>query len=374
MAAARPSLPSIERTFAWAPIDDPVRNRALDPGTIYNAGRPWTAFGLTALGHTVGVNVATGGLTISSTDLSFPYHSMRLDSIRSLDAQEQYSQFSYLDSHANTDPRLHFFGNWQFQREALISPAWKTTLADFLVSGGDGSATLLYRDYPDFEVNATAGPSIESRLRKYGVPGRTLAAVGWQNAAFDCFLRTRQGAFGILAGHFDRETMVDSADLRLLVVDPTTGTARKYSSEYGYHELIDTDGLREANVPILLTDVVDALGHLISFRPTAALPPFRSYRLTDGSGRSFLFEMGASVKFRDGEFPGGMAKSYLVSRVTDQITADNNFIEYRYDGYLLIEVEYPAQAGGSRRTVSYEYDDRANLISIRDPIGDVIRF
>src|SRR5947207_507914 len=119
MSSIRP--PGIERNFGWVPTEDTAKNRALRQSSLFNAGRHWTPFGIIALGHTLSVNVATGGLSISACDLSIPYHSMALEVVRTLDVQEQHAQFTYLDSHPNTDPRFHFFGNWQFQQEAYIS-------------------------------------------------------------------------------------------------------------------------------------------------------------------------------------------------------------------------------------------------------------
>ncbi len=144
MAEVRPEFPGVPRTDAWVPSYDPARNRGLDPRTFYSAGRPWTAFGLTTLGHTFSVNVATGGLIVTATDLSLPYHAGQLQILRTLDLQEQYAQATYLDMYPNTDPRFHLFGNWQFQREPQVSVTWDQTQAELLATDGARMGEVVY--------------------------------------------------------------------------------------------------------------------------------------------------------------------------------------------------------------------------------------
>jgi RHS repeat-associated protein len=363
-------VPGIERSAAWVPTDDTARKAGIDPGSLYLAGRKWTPFGLTALGHALAVNLTTGGLVVSAVDLSIPYYALPLQIVRTFDAQEQHAQWDYLDTHPNTDPRLHLFGNWQFQQEAQISPAWNHAFPELLVSDGVGQSALFYRDYPDFVVNTQDGVALEECLRAYGVPGRILTDLGWKYSAYDSILRTRQQRFGVLTGHCHPETMVDPVDLRLWQFDPTTGTGHKYTSEYGYQQFIDTDGLRETNVQTLMSLVVDGLGHALSFQPVAAEPPYRSYRLSDGSGRSFRLDLGVFATFLDGDNPGGKAKTYLVSQVTDETRPSANVLAYQYDQERLIQVSYPGQGGGAPRVVRYGYDNTGNLTTITDPVGN----
>src|SRR2546422_3765378 len=107
MAPRSSSELGIPRTAAWVPTHDTGRTRAPDPGTFFSAGRQWTPFGLVAVGHTMSVNLTTGGLVVSVNDLSIPYQGLPLQVTRLLDVQEQYAQQSFLDRHPNTDPRFH---------------------------------------------------------------------------------------------------------------------------------------------------------------------------------------------------------------------------------------------------------------------------
>src|SRR5262245_26973029 len=134
MPQIRPEFPGVARTAGWAPVDDPAaRRRRRDPGALYGAGRWWTPFGLTVMDHDVGVDPATGGVTVSAIDVSIDYHSGWLRAQRMLNVQEQHAQRTYLEAHPNTDPRPHLFANWQFQREAHVSAVWGSTCADLLV-------------------------------------------------------------------------------------------------------------------------------------------------------------------------------------------------------------------------------------------------
>ena len=368
MSQIRPELPGVPRSAAWVPSHDPTRNRGVDPGTLYSAGRPWTAFGLGALDHTLSVNVTTGGVTLAATDLSMPYHSGQLRILRTLDVQEQYAQATYLDMHPNTDPRFHLFGNWQFQREPSISLTWDQTHSELLVTYGMGGSALFYREVPNFGVNT--GSSVEARLRSYGIPGQMLMALGWQYAPYDSILRTRQGSFAILSGAFEPATMVDPANVLLWIFDPVSGMGYKYTSQYAYQQFMDTDGLRESTVQALQSEVVDALGHAVSFQPVATSPPYRAYRLTDGSGRSFRVDLNQFVTYLDGDRPGGKVKTYLISRAVDETQPDKNLTEYIYESGRLTQVSFPAQDGGAARLVKYDYDDRGNLVRMSDPVGD----
>ncbi len=364
----------VPRTAAWVPTHDTGRTRGPDPGTLFSAGRQWTPFGFVAVGHSVSVNLSTGGLVVSVNDLAIPYQGLSLQVSRLLDVQEQHAQQSFLDRHPNTDPRFHFFANWQLQTETQATATWHHAFPELLVSDGDGESALCYREYADFDVNETDAASVDGRLRSDGVPGRTLAALTWQFTPFDSLLRTRRGGFAILTGRFQGETMVDPVDLRLWRFEPITGMAYRYTSEFAYQQFVDADGLREVTVPSVWTQAVDPLGHSLTFRPAEPTPPHRAYLITDGSGRSFRLELDDFVAYLDGNNPGGKVKSYVVSRAIDQTRAGQNVVEYHYDDQRLVEVHYPSQAGGPARVLKYEYDTDGHLVGIIDPVGDSFTF
>jgi RHS repeat-associated protein len=375
MATRSSSDLGVSRIAAWVPTSDTSRTRGPDPGTLFSAGRRWTPFGLIALGHTLSINLTTGGLVVSVNDLSIPYQAMPLQISRLLDIQEQHTQQSFLDGHPNADPRFHFFANWQLHTETQVTASWNHAFPELLLNDGDGESALFYREYSDFDINEIDSASVESRLRSYGVPGRTLSALAWQFASFDLLLRTRRGSFGILTGRFEAETMVDPVDLRLWRFEPITGMAYRYTSEFAYQEFIGADGLREVTVPSVWTQAVDALGHSLTFHPTEASPPHRSYVLADGSSRSFRLELDDFVSYLDGNSLGGRVKSYVISRAIDQTRNDRNVIQYKYDNnQRLVEVLYPGHANGPARIVKYEYDGEGHLVGIIDPVGDSFTF
>ena len=370
MNLSRPDPLGIERNVAWAPTDDTARQRGLGPDTVLLAGRQWTPFGLMALSHQLTVNIATGGLVVSANDLTMPYHALRFQVARSLDVQEQHAQQVFLDSHPNTDPRPHLFANWMFAREAVVSAVWNDTFPELLLADGDGAAGLYYRAYPDFDVNRPDEAQVEERLRAYGVPGRTLSALRWSYEEFDSILRSEQGSFSVLSGDYRPETMVDPAVVRLYQFDVTGGVGYKYSSEFAYQQLINPDGSRETTVQSLVVDAVDALGHSVGFRPVEAQPPYRTYQLVDGSGRAFQFELADHIDYLDGDNPGGVVKTYVISHVIDETKAASNVVDYSYQSGRLVKVSYPGYAGGPARVYTYDYDDAGNLTQITDPVGD----
>lgn len=370
MAQGRSDALGIQRDAAWVPTDDPSARRGagLD-ARLFAAGR-WTPSGVTALGHRLAVNVATGGLIIAVTDLDIPYQSSGLSAARTFDAQEQYAQERYLDSHPNTDPRVHLHGNWQSAREVQVSEVWHGVLPELLVADGSGHGGLFYREHPDFAMNTLSEAEVAAKLRAYGMPGRTLAALDFRYEKFDCLLRSRQADFGVLAGNYRGETMVNPAEIRLYHFDPVTGAGARYSSEYAYQQLINTNDARETTVQALLVDTVDALGHRVSFRPVEAAPPWRAYLLEDGAGRRLRFELADKIAYPDANRRGAPVETYLISRVIDETTLERNTIGYRYEDGRLVQVLQPGHAGGAARSTRYDYDAAGRLVRITDPAGD----
>jgi RHS repeat-associated protein len=357
----------VPRRAAWVPTDDPSSRVGPLPEALLGGCR-WAPSGLNALGHSLTVDITTGALTLAVTDFAAPYQQLAFEAARTFDAQEQHAQHCYLDSQPNTDPRVHLFGNWQCSREVLVAEAWQRTLSEILVGEGGGLSGLYDRAFPDFAVNTATQAQVEQRLRAFGVPGRTLAALGWRYEQFDSVLRTRRGPFSILAGSFFAETMVDPAHIRLCRFDPVTGEAVLYSSEFAYQQLIDAEGTREVTVQGLVVRSVDALGHAVTFRPVETHPPYRGYRLEDGSGRAINFALSERAEFVDGNRFAGRAAAYLVSRVMDD--QSGNPINYRYDDGRLVEVLYPGHTGGDPRSVRYDYDAAGRLVRLTDPAGD----
>jgi RHS repeat-associated protein len=370
VALSRPDSLGVPRDGAWVPTDDPARRSGLDANGALFAGGRWTSAGLTALGHVLAINIATGGLTVAAVDLTMPYHSLSFQAVRTLDVQEQHAQQSYLDTHPNTDPRVHLFANWQSSREASVSAVCGTVLAELLVGDGSGDSGLYYRTYPDFGMNTVDGARVEERLRAYGVPGRTLDALGYRYEEFDAILRSRQGSFSVLAGDYRAETLVDPAQVRLVRFDVLSGMAFRYSSEFAYQELLDAYGARETTVQALVVDAVDPLGHRVSFAPVEPQPPYRAYRLSDGSGRALRFELDDPVEYLDGNRPGGVVHAYVVTRLVDETRSTDNEIAYVYEAGRLVEVSLPGHAGGLPRVYRYDYDDAGHIVRITDPVGD----
>lgn len=373
MQISRPDALGIPRVTAWVPTDDTSSGRPPGLDAAFEVGSKWTPAGLSALGHRLMVNIPSGSLVVAATDLEMPYYYLRFEAARTFDAQEQHAQQRFLDSHPNTDPRPHLFANWQSSREVTVAEVWLNAFPEFLVSEGGGDSALFYRSYPEFAVNTPQQADVEQRLRAYGVPGRTLEALGWSYARFDCVLRARQGSFSVLVGSYRGETLIDPADIRLYRFDPVSGAACRYSSEFAYQQLIAGDGSREATVQSLAVDTVDELGHHVVFRPVETEPPYRTYKLQDGSGRALRFELDDYIEYLDGNHRGGVVKTYVVSRVTDETQTTANVTEYSYDGGRLVEVRQPGHAGGTQRIYRYDYDAFGHLVGITDPVGDSLR-
>ena len=369
------SAAGIDRSFGWAPTDDPGQLGGPSPAVIYNAGRAWTAAGFATMGHLVAVNLATGALSISTTERTAPYHSGSFSVTRSYDAQEQFTQSDYLRTHPNTDPRPHFFGNWQLGEEAQVSATWNRAYAELLLDSGSADNSLAYRSEPGFVVHEQDGTAVEQRLRAWGVPGRTLELLGWRFHPGDLLLKSRQGSLSVVSGSYEAETLIDQVSADLWRFAPVTGFGEYYTSSYSYQQFIDADGMRETNVPVVRALAADALGHTVAFHPTAAAPPYRRWVLEDGTGRRYRLDLGHYLTYLDGNDPGNHAKAYVVTQLTDESAPQSTPIQYGYDDVgKLVTVDYPGQEGGAPRRYTYAYDDRAALISITDPVGDVLTF
>jgi RHS repeat-associated protein len=367
--------PGVARTFGWAPTDDLGQLGGPNLAAIYNAGRAWTAAGFTWMGHVISVNLTTGALSITVTDRSAPYHAGSFSAARSYDAQEQFAQAYYLWTHPNTDPRPHFLGNWALDQETSVSATWDRAYAELIVQSGSSGDWLAYRSEPDFAVHEEDGAAAEQRLRAWGIPGRTLQLLGWSFQVGDLLLKSRRGGLSLLSGHYLPETLIDQVEAELWRFNPGSGVAEHYTSAYSYQQLIDTDGMRETNVPIVCSLTVDALGHTIAFQPAASAPPYRTWVIEDGADRRYRLDLGAHLTYLDGNNPGKNAKAYVVTQLTDESAPQSAPISYGYDDTgRLVTVDYPDQAGGSSRRYTYNYDERGALLSVVDPVGDSLAF
>jgi len=368
------AAPGVERSFGWAPTDDPGQMGGTSPASIYSAGRAWSAAGFATMGHVISVNLTTGALSVSALDRTAPYHGGSFSVARSYDSQEQFAQADYLRTHPNTDPRPHFFGNWQLDQEAQVSATWDRAYGELLIGSGSAGGSLVYRSEPDFAVHTEDAGAVEERLRAFGVPGRTLDLLGWQFEPGDLLLKSRQGALSIVCGHYEAETLIDPVDLSLWRFEPMSGVGERYTSEYAYDQLIDVDGMRETNPPVVRSLTTDALGHTVAFQPLAAEPPYRAWALEDGAGRRYRLDLEQYLSYLDGNDPGNSAKAYVVTHVTDESAPQSAPIAYGYDDTgRLVTVDYPGQ-GGTTRRYTYAYDDRGALVSITDPVGDSLWF
>ena len=369
------SSPGGARSFGWAPTDDPGQLGGPNPAAIYTAGRAWTAAGFAAMGHVVGVNLTTGALSISAIDRAAPYYSGSFSATRSYNAQEQFAQSDYLRTHPNTDPRPHFFGNWQVDQEAQVSATWDRAYAELLLGSGTTGASLAYRCEPDFAVHTEDSSAVEQRLRAYGVPGRTLELLGWRFEPGDLLLKSRQAGLSIVSGRYEAETLIDQVEAELWRFTPAMGLGERYTSAYGYQQFVDVDGMRETNVPVVRTLATDAVGHTIAFHPAAAAPPYRTWVLEDGATRRYRLDLERYVTSLDGNDPGNSAKAYVVTQLTDESAPLSTPIQYGYDDAgRLVTVDYLGLAGATPRRYSYAYDDLGALVSITDPIGDSLSF
>lgn len=365
----------VERDFASAPTLDTERKK------IFSYGGSWAPNKISIFGHTVSVDITTGNLTISTSDIAYPYYQFRLAIGRKYDLQEQHMQITYLRNYTNVDPKPHWFGNWQFEYEADTDDAWHITRGEIQINSGLGIGGLFSLSLPDFQRNLKSGATTEDLLKTYGVPGRSLSDLDWVFSENDFLLCTNRGNFQILTGHFFSENLVDDIEADMWLFSPMNGIGYLISSRYFYN--MSENIYRDKGYLLLITKLVDALGHFIELEPTGANPPFQEFALSDGSGRQFTLELNQELTFCDGLNPGGLVRKYLVSKVIDDTKANYNEYTYNYDGNnLLTKVVYPSSIGESLnppqlRAITYHYDDPNYpqvLTSIENSFGDKIQF
>lgn len=282
-------------------------------------------------------------------------------------------QLSYLRNYANVNPKPHWFGNWQFAYEADVDEVWHKIFSELHVTSGIGANGLFEKEL-DFQRNLKDGSATEKLIRTYGVPGRTLAELGWKFTKNDFLLRTLRGPFQLLSGHFQEETLVDDIDAEMWLFNPITGSAFHITSEYFFN--IQSGHYRDVGYPLIVNKVVDALGHGIELKPSTSIPPFKGYVLSDMSGREFSIELNEELNFLDGLNLGGEVRKHLVSKVTDRTKTTHNVFDYKYnDKHLLEEVIFPSSIGN--RYIRYYYEDTNHpgvLTAIENSHGQKIQF
>lgn len=361
----------LARTAGWAPVQDPARSLGLGLSAVFDAARHWTPFGVNLLSHQLTVNIPTGALTVSTSDLQIPYFGLSFAVVRTCNTQEQAAEAFYRLGAPNTDPRFHFFANWQFQHEASLSASWRQCQGELMVSDQIAGTGLFYRQLPDFLRAISSAEELRRLLLAYGIPARTLRDLDWTSVEGDDLFRTLQGDFQIVTGRYAVDSIVDPAQVRLCRFDPITGIGYRYTSEYAYNQLIDSAGDREATVQALTTTIGDGLGHKVQFSPTDT-QPYRSYALVNSSGRTLDLQLGHNCRYRDGDLPG----AYVLFRTVTELVDSNHpgsTIKYLYDDHnRLVSVLLPGQAGSPARELAYSYDRAGNLTRIASAEGHAI--
>ena len=364
---AYPNL-GLNRTFASAPTLDTERRAP------FSAALSWSPNNINIFGQTISIDIPTGNLIVSADDVSYPYYNFSLGINRKYDVQEQHMQLSFLRNYPNVNPKPHWFGNWQFGFEADVDEVWHNTHPELHVSSGAGANGLFEIYKSDFQRNLKSRTRVNRILRMYGIPGRTLASLDWEFKENDFVLRTRRGPFQILAGRSYEESLVDDIDAQIWLFNPISGGGFKITSNYFYN--IPGSELRDVGFPLVVSKLIDALGHGIELTPVSGDPPYQAYLISDLSGREFRLEMGRELTFLDGLNPGGLVRKRLVSRVIDGTKGDKNEHNYSYNENNLLEnVIFPSTIGD--RHITYHYDESRYpgiLKAIENSFGDQIKF
>jgi RHS repeat-associated protein len=365
----------VEREFGSAPTMDTERQAS------FRASRNWSPNKIAIFGHTISVDIPTGNLVVSTSDVAYPYYNFSLGISRKYDAQEQHMQLSYLRNYPNVNPKPHWFGNWQFAYEADVDEVWHSSYPELHVTSGIGANGLFEVKEPDFKRNQRDGANVEKLLKTYGIPGRTLKNLEWVFEVNDFLLRTFRGSFQIIAGHFREETLVDDICADMWLFNPISGSGFRISSEFFFN--IRDGRYRDVGFPLVVSKLVDALGHAIELKPSVDQKPFKEYILADGSERTFQIKLSEELTFLDGLNPGGHVRKYLVSEAIDGTKTAYNRFDYRYKPeflpdnsklLLLEEVGLPSEPGGRR--IRYHYNDDKHpgiLTAIENSCGDRIR-
>ena len=359
-----------DRDYALVPTSDTERRAG------FKEARNWTPSSIDIFGHSIGVDLPTGNVTILRTDAACPYWGLAFGITRRYDVQEQHMQHSFYRDYVNVDPKPRWFSNWHFDYEADIDEVWNHSLSEIHLTGH--TVNGLFRVVqPDFKRNTLSEAKVHSTLTKYGVPGRTLTEQGWTHRPHDVLLRTTRGAFQILTGGFAQASMVDELWADLLVFDPVTGGACKIASSFWFD--IQADNRRNLGFPLVVAKTVDALGHSVELRPASSLP-YDTFELADKTGRSFRLTLAEQILFLDGRKPGSQASRRVVTEVLHPPTIEGepstNKVSYLYDKEkLLSEVIYPGDGGEHVARYRYNHQEFPGVLSaIEDSYGNSVLF
>lgn len=364
----KPQLPGVERSYNSAPTLDTERQ------TPFATGHNWNPDHIEIFGHKVDIDIPTGNIIISTNDIAYPYYTFSLGISRKYDAQEQQMQLLYLRDYPNVSPKPHWFGNWQFAYEADVDEVWLNAHSELHVTSGIGANGLFEIKNPEFRRNLNDGILAEKVLRTYGISGRTLNELRWKFTNNDLLLRTFRGPFQILSGHFFEETVVDDINAEIWFFNPISGSAFHITSEFFYN--IQGNKYRDIGYPLIVTKLVDALGHAVDLKPSDISPPFRKYILSDGSGRELHIGLDEQLTFLDGLNLRGEVRKYIVTKVKDCTKTNHNVFDYGYNAeHFLEKINYPSSIGN--RFIKYYYEDPKHsgiLTAIENGYGHKIQF
>ncbi len=363
-----------ERSFASTPTLDTERENPIQ------TSKKWTPSFIDIFNHKINIDLTTGNLLISTTDIAYPFYKFSLGITRKYDLQEQFMQLSYMENFPNVNPKPHWFSNWQFAYEADIDEIWLKTFSELHITSGIGANGFFEIDYPNFKRNFKERTDIEKLLKTYGVPQNTLSNLNWTFSKHDFCLRTKRGNFQIITGHFQPETLVDDIQMNVWLFNPITGSAFYIGSDYFYNKR--GDSIREIGYQMLVTKLIDSLGHKIILTPVTNDPPFKKFILSDdstlqdNSNRRFSIELNRSIFYPDGLNPQGQVAKNIVSKVTDH--SKHNYNEYLYsytENHLLEQITFPSSIDTHKTKYHYTNNDFPGVLTaIENYDGKVIEF
>src|SRR5262245_61068988 len=93
----------IPRATAIVPTLDRERRTPFQPG------RGFSEQHIEIFGHSVDIDIPTGNVLVTATDIAYAYYGLSLAVTRIYDLQEQHMQLSYLRGYPNVDPKPHWF-------------------------------------------------------------------------------------------------------------------------------------------------------------------------------------------------------------------------------------------------------------------------